>query len=624
MRDFKPKNPEIPAMKCYKYISDKHFWDTFPKNYNEVGKSNIDPVSLKRLIDTYGTKDEKRTKLVIDRLTNGAEIGCVGNARNPTVQQNNKEALTYGRQVTDSVASWIKDGYVMGPVDEENVPATAKINGILTRVKPNGAVRVILNLSGPKGFSVNDGIDSDLFPATMSSTEAWLSIINNQGRNCWISKTDWADAYKHIAVVPADTQLQWFQWAGKYFKELCLVFGGASSAGIYDATAKSILELVCRMAEFPISLTAQHLDDICAASRCRTQLQRLDDTFTEVSRMTGFKLAPKDDPEKAFGPSKQGVVFGVGYDTESWTWHIPEQKLAGLVAVIRRASESGQVTAKEAKSIAGKLIHVKALVPAGRFNINHVMRLAADANRAESERQTLPVPDECRKQLWFWRNLLIACTGHVNIPIWPPKPNAAAMDAYTDAAGGSTERVGLGTGGMLEDQWFYVPWPKTVAAGACRVDGIKVGRKLAALELIGPLCIVASAVHMYRGRDLRIWVDNAGSVAIWRKGYSNSCRLSAMLVAAIHCVATSVGTRVFIEKITRRATWQACVADDLSKANFTEFRNSAASQGIAMATEPLRVPPSLVRWIADPQVDEQLAVRILRDIARTNGVNGFS
>ena len=46
-------------------------------------------------------------------------------------------------------------------------------------------------------------------------------------------KSDWADAYKQIAVRRQDTDLQWFVWLGKYFTENCLVFGAASSAGIF-------------------------------------------------------------------------------------------------------------------------------------------------------------------------------------------------------------------------------------------------------------------------------------------------------------------------------------------------------------------------------------------------------
>ena len=78
-------------------------------------------------------------------------------------------------------------------------------------------MRVILNLLAPTGFSVNDGIDTDLFPTSMSSTAAWLDVLNRAGRGALIAKVDWADAYKHIHVNPADLDLQWFTWLGRGF-----------------------------------------------------------------------------------------------------------------------------------------------------------------------------------------------------------------------------------------------------------------------------------------------------------------------------------------------------------------------------------------------------------------------
>ncbi|MBM3938871.1 MAG: hypothetical protein FJ333_09515, partial [Sphingomonadales bacterium] len=156
---FKPKNPEVKTVRDYRVIKDSQFWKSFPTNDRVTAVSNIDYLKLKKLIDTFGTKDTHRCEKVLNWLKNGAEIGCTGAGRTPTVQTNSKDAYKYGPQVTDSVASWVKAGYVMGPVDEDDVPAHAKVNSIITRVKPNGAVRVILNLSSPKGMSVNDGID---------------------------------------------------------------------------------------------------------------------------------------------------------------------------------------------------------------------------------------------------------------------------------------------------------------------------------------------------------------------------------------------------------------------------------------------------------------------------------
>jgi hypothetical protein len=113
-------------------------------------------------------------------------------------------------------------------------------------------------LSALKGFSVNIGIDKDNFPATMSSTEAWLRVLNALGKGCNIMKVDFADAYNLVPVTLWHTDLQWIKWGGRYFKELCLIFGASSSAGIFDATAKVFLQ--CRITRFPRQQICQHLD----------------------------------------------------------------------------------------------------------------------------------------------------------------------------------------------------------------------------------------------------------------------------------------------------------------------------------------------------------------------------
>jgi hypothetical protein len=120
------------------------------------------------------------------------------------------------------------------------------------------------------------------------------------------------------------------------------------------------------------------------------------------------------------------------------------------------------------------------------------------------------------------------------------KPVAWAKQVFTDAASGSLDRLGAGSGGIFGAWWFYVPWAKRINAGGWRVDGKKVGRKLSALELIGPLIAVTAGHQLFANSHVTCWVDNAGSVAIWRKGYSTKCRLSSTIVTTIAAVAPLV------------------------------------------------------------------------------------
>jgi hypothetical protein len=116
-----------------------------------------------------------------------------------------------------------------------------------------------------------------------------------------------------------------------------------------------------------------------------------------------------------------------------------------------------------------------------------------------------------------------------------------------------------------------------------------------------------------------VWVDNAGSVAIWQKGYSTRCRLSSTIVTSIHAIAAAVGCTVNIQKITRCSNAEAAAADSLSKGQF------AAARGfVQLDTEPARIPPALVRWINEPTPTDDLAHLVLRELAADSPILNYS
>ena len=610
-KTFKPRFPKIGRLGSYEEDPGGEFWAEFPSNLSEEVVAEFSHTKLRELAEELGSKNMGRIEKVAGYLESGADIGCRGVYRSATFSKNAASAYEAGPEVTDAIAGWIVDGYAYGPVDEGEVPAGAKVSGIMVRKKPNGAARVILNLSAPKGMSVNDGIDGEEFPAVMSSTGAWLKVLNKIGHGAWMTKTDWASAYKQIPVRGQDTDLQWFQWAGKFFKELCLIFGSKSSAGIFDESAKAVLELVCLMAGFPLEQVCQHLDDACAASGDLEVLTKFDDCFKEVARRLGVKLAPRDDHDKTFGPCRRGVVFGVEYDTGEWTWSLRPEKLARIVAAIREARDSKWLGAKQVQSLAGKLINVRPLIPAGKFNIDKIMEMLAESSKQEQ----VAMSDQCRRQLRYWELALVACNGRLSIPNPEESTPPWALELYTDAAGGTLENPGRGCGGVLGEEWFYVPWSAMVNSGRWKVEGKKVGRKLSALELIGPLVgLVVFAATCHR-RPLRIWVDNAGSVGVWKKGYSNFCRLCTTVVKAISVVAAGLGCQVDVVKITRCSSPGAVLADLVSKARFAEFRERCSSWGMDMGAAPASVLTVLLEWVCLPRPDDDLGHRILQHLA---------
>ena len=151
-----------------------------------------------------------------------------------------------------------------------------------------------------------------------------------------------------------------------------------------------------------------------------------------------------------------------------------------------------------------------------------------------------------------------------------------------------------------------------------------MGRMMSALELIGPLLVLSSGFAWCRNNPVRIWVDNAGSVFIWKKRYSTTCLLSSTLVKTIAAVAASLGCRVDLLKISRCSTPLADMADALSKCAFQRFWDIANVGGFRdLPIGPAWVPVLLTAWLDAPALDDSLVQKILSERAKRSLVFGL-
>ena len=621
MKTFKPKY-NLPVLQSYKLPAPLQFWDKFPKNLQQPAVSSICADTLRSMLIETKFPNTALAHLICDELKSGAKIGCVDPFRLPSRASNAPSAYEFGPHVTDAIADWTTKKFAYGPVPLHLVPCNAKFSGIMTKPKPDGSVRIILNLSAPLGSAVNEGISSNDFPTTMSSTTEWLRVLHRAGRHATFCKIDWANAYKHVNVCIEDTNLQWFSWAGMAFKELCLIFGCASSAGLFDRLAKAVLHIVLIKSNFPKNMVIQHLDDCCAAApQGSDALAVFDATFAEVASQLGVMLAPRLDPDKSFAPNTQGLVLGIRYNTTDWTWSLSHDKMSRLLSDLHNCLKVNSVAQHVIWSLVGKLIHIRPLIPCGKFNFHHLLT----ANKFSQDRNTLvTITPSCKKQLFFWLTMLRLSVNHNDIP----NPDAAlppwAINVFTDAAGGSPSLNGLGVGAVTPTWWAYVPWSRAINFGRATSANRSLSRAMSALELVGPLLVLSSGFTYCKNKPIKIWVDNAASVFIWKKGYSNSCPLSTTLVVAISRVAAGLGCHVDLHKITRCSNTFATLADHLSKASFSKFWSLANHSNLNLPTDPAWVPPLLLSWINNPQEDDNLGDKILTDLSKRILVLGFN
>ena len=99
------------------------------------------------MAEEAGYKDMNQFKFVSNYLTNGAKIGCEGEGRWPTRGRNDPSVSTHGWEIADEILTWIDMGICVGPLKIDELPfEDFSVSPLSTRMKPNGRVRLILDL----------------------------------------------------------------------------------------------------------------------------------------------------------------------------------------------------------------------------------------------------------------------------------------------------------------------------------------------------------------------------------------------------------------------------------------------------------------------------------------------
>ena len=144
------------------------------------------------------------------KLYLNTDIGVESCARLPYVRKNYPTTISRGKLLCDSLCNWVSKKLVLGPYDPDSLSFTNP--RMLLAPKLNGAGHIVVDMSAPhlpadrinihrtSPITLNTGIDPKKFPSTRVSTLHVLKQFHTLGPNCFFSKQDWLDAFKHIMV----------------------------------------------------------------------------------------------------------------------------------------------------------------------------------------------------------------------------------------------------------------------------------------------------------------------------------------------------------------------------------------------------------------------------------------
>ena len=146
-------------------------------------------------------------------------------------------ARAHGHVVVEYLAKELKRGLIADPFSAPPVHELHFNRFGLVPKSEQGQWRMIIDLSFPSGFSVNDvndGIPDSEAHVKFSSVDDAIDMIIRCGQGCLMAKFDIKAAYRILPIHREDRFLFGMKWRDKIFIDLCLAFGLRSACKILN------------------------------------------------------------------------------------------------------------------------------------------------------------------------------------------------------------------------------------------------------------------------------------------------------------------------------------------------------------------------------------------------------
>ena len=140
----------------------------------------------------------------------GFRIGVTAGASYKAAARNLKSA--YDRP--DIISAYLQREVELGRLHA--LPSLPHLSPPLLQISPFGAIpkkdkpdkwRLIVDLSSPKGYSVNDAIASEQCSVSYTSVDRAVDFVRHLGEGCLLAKLDLKEAYRAVPVHPSDQRL---------------------------------------------------------------------------------------------------------------------------------------------------------------------------------------------------------------------------------------------------------------------------------------------------------------------------------------------------------------------------------------------------------------------------------
>ena len=213
---------------------------------------------------------------------------------------NHYSARQYPLEVQKYIDKEKSFGALLGPV-HSIVHPHYRCSPLMTRPKDNGSRRAILDLSYPRGHSVNSHIDvnrfdDSVFVLKFPNIDHIAEDITQCMDDCVLFKIDVARAFRNLRVDPVDSLKFGIKWNGAYYADLGVAFGWTHRSAAFQILSDAVAHIVA-MADIKLHC---YIDDYIAVvpkAEAEDKFQFVCDLLAELGLpLNCDKLTPHPPP----------------------------------------------------------------------------------------------------------------------------------------------------------------------------------------------------------------------------------------------------------------------------------------------------------------------------------------
>ena len=456
--------------------------------FNDIPLVVFTPVSVPVLRHALASHpDRNLVDFVLQGFTFGFDIGFRGLGV-PSRPNNLRSARNNSQAVTDAICKEITRGHTAGPFQ------AAPLDGLHcsplgSAPKKDGSVRLVLDLSSPRGWAINEDISRDNFSVVYSSFDDAVRMVGQLGSDVFMAKIDIRHAFRLCPVRLDQIHLLGFRWLSWFFVDLRLPFGSRSSPFIFSQFADLLAWVLINVVR--IAFLLHYLDDFFLAARSQSLCQRYMTAMLDFCHAAGIPIAH----DKTVGPSSRITYLGIEIDAVQQQVRLPDDKLVEIQELVKSWTTRRKATKRELLSLIASLSFAAKVVQPGRLFLRRLIDLSTVASSLSHH---IYINNEARADIMWWHRFLRQWNGIQMFCI--DSLSSIDLELATDASA-------IGIGAVCGSAWFSAPLPPSFVAFHINT-----------LELFAVFAAVVTWGRQWAGRRVLIFTDNSCVVQVASSG----------------------------------------------------------------------------------------------------------